>query len=95
MNVTRDDLIALSGLDQNEIEAIADHEHLHDVEAAALACHLLHQPKGMQAIADMIADEIRLALDREDRNRAATLYACLMDFMAEYAFDQKAFDQKD
>ena len=36
MNVTRDDLIALSGLDEIEVGAISDHEGLPESIAAAL-----------------------------------------------------------
>ena len=46
MNITREGCIALSGLDEAEVAAIAEHEHTDDMAAAALAHYLRHQPGG-------------------------------------------------
>jgi hypothetical protein len=43
MNITREDCIGLCGLDEAEVAAIGEHEHMADVAAAALAHYLLHQ----------------------------------------------------
>jgi hypothetical protein len=40
------DCIDLCGLDEDEIAAISEHEHIPEIAAAALASYLLHQPHG-------------------------------------------------
>ena len=46
MNITRDDCIALCGLDEAEVAVIGEHGHTDDMAAAALAHYLRHQPGG-------------------------------------------------
>jgi hypothetical protein len=84
MNVTRDDLIALSGLDEIEVGAISDHEGLPESIAAALGQYLLHQENGAAAIRAMIRDDLRAAIAAGDRERAATLVGAFRRFVEEY-----------
>jgi hypothetical protein len=84
MNITRDDLIALSGLDEAEIAAISDHEQLPESIAAALGQYLLHQEQGPARIRAMIRDDIRAAIASGERERAATLIAAFRRFVEEY-----------
>jgi hypothetical protein len=84
MNITREDCIALCGLDEAEVAAIAEHEHTSDVAAAALADYLLHQQDGAAKIRDMIVDDLRAALARHDRAHANELFAALRHFVAEH-----------
>ena len=84
MNITRDDLIALSGLDEAEVGAISDHEQLPESIAAALGQYLLHQEDGPERIRTMIRDDIRAAIAAGDRDRAATLVAAFRRFVEEY-----------
>ena len=48
--ISKDDIIGLCGLDEDEVDAVAEHEHLPDVAAAALASYLLHKVKGADRI---------------------------------------------
>jgi hypothetical protein len=90
MNITREDCIALSGLDEAEVAAIAEHEHLDDIAAAALAQHLLHQPHGAGQLRDMIVDDLRAALKRHDLAHAKELVATLRHFISEHKAELSA-----
>ncbi|MEZ5841495.1 MAG: hypothetical protein R3D02_14060 [Hyphomicrobiales bacterium] len=82
--ISIEDCIAFTGLDRDEIDAIAEHEHMPEIAAAALASYLLHQAHGAEQIRDMIVDDIRGALGREDNAHAAQLFAALRHFMADH-----------
>ena len=82
--ISREDCIALCGLDCEEIDAIAEHEHLGDVQAAALAQYLLHAAHGPEKIRSMIVDDIRTAVDQNRPAHAAQLLAVLRHFMTEH-----------
>ena len=45
---------------------IAEHEHVPEIAAAAMAKFLLKEPHGAEKIRDMIRDDIREALRRDD-----------------------------
>lgn len=85
MNVTREDIIALCGLEEDEVAAIGEHEHLPDVIAAALGDYLVHQQRlGPETVRTMIKDDIRKALDRGDHGHAALLMRTLHHFVSEH-----------
>ena len=42
--VSLEDCIAFCGLDENEVAAISEHEHIPEIAATALADYLLKQP---------------------------------------------------
>jgi hypothetical protein len=86
--IAREDIIAMCGLTEDEIAAIAEHEHVPDVVAAALGRYLLdgHAP---QVIRLMIKDDIRAALDRGDEAHAAQLFAALHHFVSEHAGEMR------
>ena len=78
------DCIGLCGLTEAEVLAIAEHEHIPEIAAAALASYLLHEQHGSEKIRDMIRDDIRDALDRNDTAHASELVAALRQFMADH-----------
>lgn len=78
------DCIGLCGLTEAEVLAIAEHEHIPEIAAAALASYLLHEQHGSEKIRDMIRDDIRDALDRNDTAHASELVAALRHFMADH-----------
>jgi hypothetical protein len=84
MNITREDCIALCGLEKDEVEAIAEHEHLPDVAAAALAQYLLSEAGGAGRIREMIVDDLRAAAKRHDTAHARELFMALRHFLAEH-----------
>lgn len=84
MNVTLQDCIALCGLDEDEVAGIAEHEHVPEIAAAALAQYLLLQPGGPLRIRDMLVDDFRNAVRRHDKAHARELLAALRHFAATY-----------
>ncbi|NRG19452.1 hypothetical protein HPQ64_17300 [Rhizobiales bacterium] len=82
--ISIEDCIAMSGLDEAEILALAEHEHIPEVVAAALGTYLLHRKKGPEKIRQMIEDDIRDALARGEKAHAKDLLAVLRHFMKEH-----------
>ena len=79
--LTLEDCIALSDLTLEEIDAIAEHEHLPGTIAAELGGYLVHCPDGRQAIDAMIRDDIDAARGRGDLRHAAELNVVLQHFV--------------
>jgi hypothetical protein len=82
--ITAQDVMDMTDLSPEEIAAVAEHEGLPDVNAAALADYMIHLRKGPQAVLLMISEDIRAALHRDDVAHARELYAVLHHFMAEH-----------
>ena len=79
--ITLEDCIAFSGLTEEEVLAIAEHEHLPEIAAAALAQYLLSQEHSMERVRDMIVDDIREAQQRDDTVHVRTLLHVLHHFL--------------
>lgn len=77
MMISFEDCVAFCGLDREEIAAIAEHEHIPDMAAAALGSYLLEQEHGVETIRDMIVDDVRAAVRRGDSAHAAQLVGAL------------------
>ncbi|MEJ1157918.1 hypothetical protein [Prosthecomicrobium sp. N25] len=82
--ISKEDIIGLCGLEPEEVEAIAEHEHIPDVAAAALADYLLHRAHGTDRIRDMIVEDLRAALGRGESEHASRLFMALRHFLAEH-----------
>ena len=82
--ISLEDCIAFSGLDEDEVAAIGEHEHIPDIAATALANYLLKQPHGGDAIREMIVDDIHQALDAGHVRHAAELFMTLRHFLDQY-----------
>lgn len=80
--ITIEDCIGMSGLTRDEVDAIAEHEHIPEAAAAALGTYLVHLRHGPEIIRDMIRDDIRHALEHGQRQHAADLLATLRKFLA-------------
>ena len=80
--ITLEDCIGLCGLTEEEVLAIAEHEHLPEIAATALAEYLLSLEHGSEKVRDMIVDDIRQAqLNRADKERVLTLLHVLHHFL--------------
>jgi hypothetical protein len=79
--ITLEDCIAMCGLTEEEILAIAEHEHIPEIAAAALAQYLLSQEHGPEKIRAILRDDIRAALARGDRQHARELLMALRHFL--------------
>ncbi len=82
--ITLEDCIALCGLSEDEILAIAEHEHVPEIVAAGMATSMLQCREGCEEIRDMIVDDIRAARDRGDWRHVRELIACLQHFLQEH-----------
>ncbi len=80
--ITLEDCIGLCGLTEEEVLAIAEHEHLPEIAAAALAQYLLSLEHGSEKVRDMIVDDIRQAQRvGRDKEHVETLLHVLHHFL--------------
>ena len=79
--ISLEDCVALSGLTEEQVLAIAEHEHLPEMAATALAQYLSKQAHGMEKIRDMIVHDIRHAQQRQDKPHILTLLHVLHHFL--------------
>jgi hypothetical protein len=79
--ISLEDCLALCGLTEDEVFALAEHEHIPEIAAAALGQYLLNQPNGCQTIRDMIAEDIQWARVRSDGSHAQELTLTLEHFV--------------
>lgn len=82
--ITLDDCIAFCGLSEEEVLALAEHEHVPEIVAAGLASKLLKQRHGADKVRTMIVEDIRTALRRGDHRHAQELFAALRHFLGEH-----------
>jgi hypothetical protein len=76
-----EDCIALSELTEEEIAAIAEHEHIPFIAAAELGCYLCHSPQGVPMLKKIILDDIEAARKRGDFHHAAKLRLVMKHFV--------------
>ena len=79
--ITLEDCIGLSGLTEEEVLAIAEHEHLPEIAATALGQYLLSEAHGSDKVRDMIVDDIRQAQRSGDKQHVLTLLHVLHHFL--------------
>jgi hypothetical protein len=79
--ITLEDCVALCGLTEEEVLAIAEHEHIPEMAATALAQYLTDQDHGEEKIRDMIVDDIRAGQARNDRQHVLSLLHVLHHFL--------------
>ncbi len=82
--LTIDDCIALSDLTEEEIEAIAEHEHLPEMVAVELGCCLIHAAEGPRRIARIIRDDIERARSHGQTVQVQRLTTVLRGFVAHH-----------
>jgi hypothetical protein len=82
--ITLEDIEDMTCLKRAEIEAIAEHENLPDLNAAALAEYTMHLHHGPQRVQQMICEDIRTALHKDDLGHARELYSVLHAFLADH-----------
>ena len=82
--ISLEDCIGLCGLDEDEVAAISEHEHIPEMAAAALANYLLTQPHGGETIRTMIIDDIHKALNAGRIGHAAELFMALRHFLEQH-----------
>lgn len=80
--LTLQDCIASCGLTEEEVDAIAEHEHLPEIVAAELGNYLLQGRDGVPRIKRIILDDIVAARARGDEKHALALKLVLRHFVA-------------
>ena len=78
------DCIAMCGLTEDQVLAIAEHEHIPEIAAAALGQYLLNREHGSEEIRRMIIDDVRAAQARGDRHHVQTLLHVLRHFLRDH-----------
>ncbi len=79
--LTIEDCIALSELNEDEIAAISEHEHIPEIVAAEYGNYLLHTAEGVPMLKRIILDGIQAAERRNDLRRALHLRLVLRHFI--------------
>ena len=79
--LTRQDCLALCELSEDEVAAIAEHEHVPEVIAMELGQYLCHTPDGEARIERMIVDDIAHARETGNFARMAKLVGVLRHFI--------------
>lgn len=82
--LTLEDCMCLSELTEDEISAIAEHEHLPQIVAAEMGGDLAHTIEGRMRIWTMFRDDIRNARACGDHARSARLKQALRAFILRY-----------
>lgn len=76
------DCLALCELTEEEILAIAEHEHLPEMVALELGQYLVHTPEGVPQIKAMIRDDLAQAIAAGEVERVMRLKLALRHFCA-------------
>lgn len=71
-------------LDLEEVEAIAEHEHVPLIVAAEMGFQMLRSPEGVEHIHAMLEDNVEHARDRGLAERAEHLTVVSQHFMASH-----------
>lgn len=82
--ITLDDICDICTLTREEIDAIAAHEHVEGLNAAALAEYMMQGHHGPQHVQRIICEDIRAALHAGDLRHARDLFSVLRHFMSEH-----------
>lgn len=71
-------------LTEEEVLAIAEHEHIPEIAAAELGNYLVHTAEGERRIKAIIRDDIVAARARGDRSHAIALKLVLRNFVLQH-----------
>lgn len=92
--ITLEDCLAMCGLTEDEVLAIAEHEHIPEIAAAGLGDYLLTCEHGAARICDMILDDIQNAHGRGDLRHAQDLAMVLRHFLGCHPEAQAAVTER-
>lgn len=82
--LTFEDCLGLSDLNEDEILAIAEHEHIPELAALELGNYLISTPTGEKRLKRMILDDIASARRAGDSVHAASLKLVLKHYCQEH-----------
>ncbi len=92
--LTIEDCIGMCRLTEEEIAAVAEHEHLPDILALEMGDYLCRTVDGELRLKQMIIDDIEAAIERDDLAHAAKLRRVLQHFLEHHAGVVLREDQK-
>ncbi len=84
------DCVGLTDLEEDEIEAIAQHEHVPEMIAAELGCFLVHDPTGIPRIQQILREDIENACLHGHPLQAAHWQQVLNNFSTNHPLYQQA-----
>ena len=79
--LTWEDCVGLCDLSEDEIRAIAEHEHIPEIVAVEFGNYLVHRAGGVKAIRRMILDDMMTARIVGDRMQELKLKAVMRHFV--------------
>ena len=79
--LTFEDCLAFCELTEEEIDAIAEHEHVPEMLAVELGNYLVHEDDGVPRISRILVEDIAAAEHRGDRDRVLRLKLVLKHFV--------------
>ncbi|MCP3870176.1 MAG: hypothetical protein GY703_19200 [Gammaproteobacteria bacterium] len=80
--LTYEDCVGMSELTEEEVEAIAEHEHIPNIVATELGNYLVHdEESGIPKIRRIILDDIEMAEKRGQKEHALVLKLTLRHFV--------------
>jgi len=82
--LTLEDCLALCELSEEEVLAIAEHEHIPEIAALELGNYLVHSAEGELCIKAMIKDDIAAATTRGSWDHALALKLLLRNFVLQH-----------
>jgi hypothetical protein len=82
--ITLEDCVGLCGLTEDEVLAIARHEHLPEMVAVELGSYLVDTAAEQDAIRAMIEEDIEAARGARDTGRTLALKVVLHKFICEH-----------
>ena len=92
--LTIEDCIGMCRLTEEEIAAVAEHEHLPDILALEMGNYLCETVDGELQLEQMIIDDIEAATERGDLAHAAKLRRVLQHFLEHHAGIALSEEQK-
>ena len=84
MFLTFEDCLGLCDLSEEEVLAIAEHEHIPPMTALELGNYLVHTAAGEERVKSMIRDHIAAAAAGGDRMRALALKSIIRDYILKH-----------
>ncbi len=82
--ISSEDLIGFCDLTPEEVQVVAEHEHVSQAAAAMLGNYLLQSQSGCEQIRDMLMDGIRTAIRLHDVAHTRQLVSTLRQFLHEH-----------
>jgi hypothetical protein len=80
--LTYEDCLSLCELSEEEIDAIAEHEHIPEMVALELGNYLVHTDDGELCLRSYILDDIEACREAHNEQRAERLQQVLRHFIA-------------